>query len=500
MYDQLDRSAVKALRRRGRKKTEIAEELGCNRKTVDRILESPTEKTYQREGAGSQVDRFKPDIERWLDASVPVERMLELVREVQEEPYRGSRSAFFARVKLFREAWKQERADRFVRFEGLPGEYAQVDWGEVRNFPFLRDEGLTRYFLAVRLKFSRLAYVEFTTNMVLETLIRGLLRACEFFGGVPWVFVFDNMKTVTVGRDDKKRPIWNPTFFKLMTELDCHPEACWPRSGNQKGAVESLVGWVKSSFMPERKFIDDADLARQCQEWLSRSNGSVSQAHGQVPLEVHRAEEQRKLTALNTTASQYGLFSTVQAGAESLISIDSNRYSVPVGYAGIALTGRLREHFIDFYHGDKQVARHRRRRGRQYRPIIEPEHFEPVFEKKPRARVMLYRDHLMDQDPSMAAYIAELCRRYRGAFGPHILQVYKLWRAYGGEQLGVACALASEHGAYGADYLASLLKAPRAVETLPSLDLVDFPSQAAIDRNLAAYEAYVERSGFSHGQ
>lgn len=499
MYDQLDRSAVKALRRKGRNYSQIAEELGCDRKTVKRILEAPTDKTYQRDGHGSQADRFKADIERWLEGNVPVARMLQLAREV-EEPYTGSRSAFFARVKQFRDAWKQAKADRYVRFEGLPGEYAQVDWGEIRNFPFVRREGETRYFLAVRLKFSRLVHVEFTTDMTLETLIRGLLRACEAFGGVPWVFVFDNMKTVTVGRDERKRPIWTPRFFKLMVELDAHPEVCWPNSGNQKGAVESLVGWVKSSFMPERQFLDDADLAQQCQEWVTRSNSSVSQAHGRIPLEVHRVEEREKLTKLTTTASDYGIFHTVKAGSESLISIDSNRYSVPVAYAGLPLTGRVREHFIDFYHGDKHVARHQRRRTRTYRPIMVPEHFEPVFEKKPRARVMLYRDHLMEQDPSLASYITELCRRYRGAFGPHILQIYELWRAFGGDQLGVACALASEHEAYGADYLASLLNAPRAVEVLPSLDLRQFPSQAAVDRNLAAYEAYVERTGHADGQ
>lgn len=498
MYDELDRSGIKALRRRGASYSEIARQMGCDRKTVKRILALPTEEKYEREGHSSQVDCFKEQIEKWLKDDTPVERMLELVRE-EEVPYKGSRSAFFARVKRIREVWEQGRADRFVRFEGLPGEYAQVDWGEVRNFPFLREEGQKRYFLALRLKYSRLSYVQFTTNMVLETLVRGMLRAFESFQGVPWNCVFDNMKTVTVGRDEHKRPIWNPKCFKFMTELDSHPEACWPQSGNQKGAVENLVGWVKSSFMPERKFLDDADLAHQCLEWQTRANGSVSQAHGRIPLEVHRQEEVQRLTPLKTTASDYGLFDLVTAGPESLISIDKNRYSVPVGYVGIALTARLREHFVDFYDGDKQVVRHQRRCSRMYRPIVVPEHFNPVFEKKPRARVMLYRDHLMQQDPSLASYITELCRRYRGAFGAHILQIYTLWRAYGGEQLGVACALASEHEAYGADYLASLLKAPRRVVALQKLNLPEFPSQATVDRNLAAYEAYVERTGYHDG-
>lgn len=493
MYNELDRSAVKALRKRGKKYNEIAAQMGCSRKTVKRIVETPTDQTYEREG-GSQVDRFKPQILEWLGNATPVQRMLELARE-EKDGYTGSRSTFYARVKEFREAWKHDRADRFVRFEGLPGEYAQVDWGEVRNFPFLRDPGQTRYFLAVRLKFSRMSYVEFTGDMTLETLIRGLLRAFQYFGGVPWICVFDNMKTVTIGRDEHARPIWNKCFFKFMIEIDSHPEACWPQSGNQKGAVENLVGFVKSNFMPERHFVDDADLARQAMEWRENSNNSISQAHGEIPADIHRKFEQRKLTPLSTTAADYGLLKPVKSGPESLITIDSNRYSVPVGYAEVPLNARIRERFVDFYADDKLVARHERRRRKVFRPIQIPEHFERVFEKKPRARVMVYRDHLMEQDTSLAGYISELCRRYRGRFGPHVLQIYQLWRTYGSDQLGVACALASEHEAYGADYLASLLRTPRPTDLQQCLDLGHVPLQADVDRDLQSYEVYVERTG-----
>ena len=495
MYRQLDRSGVKTLRKREKTQTEIAEQLGMNRKTVSRILKEPVDKQYERKESGSQVDRFKPQILEWLDKGTPVQRMLELAQE-EQAPYKGSRSAFFARVKAFREEWEHARADRFVRFEGLPGEYAQVDWGEVRNFPFLRDEGLTRYFLAVRLKFSRLVHVEFACDMRLETLLRILLRAFMAFGGVPWICVFDNMKTVTTGRDLEGRPIWNKQFLKFVADMDTHPEACWPYSGNQKGAVENLVGWVKSNFLPERHFLDDSDLARQAKEWMEKANGAVSQAHGEVPSAVHAQFERAKLTPLHTTAEDYGLFELVRSGPESLISIDSNRYSVPVGYAELPLTARVRERLIDFYSGEILVARHKRIHEKVYRPVVQPEHFEAVFKKKPRARVMVYRDHLIEQDPSVASYISELCRRNRGSFGPHILEMYGLLLRFGAEQLGIACALASEHAAYGSDYLVSLLNAPRPADYQTSLSLSGVPPQSDIDRELRAYEAYVERTGY----
>jgi len=222
----------------------------------------------------------------------------------------------------------------------------------------------------------------------------------------------------------------------------------------------------------------------------------VSQAHGEVPLDVWKAEECRRLEPLHTSASEYGVFHAVQSDKDSFVHIDSNRYSIPVGYAELPLTGRVRRDAVDFYDGDKQVAHWERRHGKHKKPFINPDHFNPVFEKKPRARVMLYRDHLIGQDPSIHAYVAELCRRRRrDGFGSDIVELYRLWRAYGTEQMGVACALASEHGAYGAEYVLSLLKHPEASPRHSALLVAGAPGQDEVDRSLAVYDAYAEGRG-----
>ena len=157
---------------------------------------------------------------------------------------------------------EQAVADVPIRFEGLPGEYLQVDWGEIRHFPFTQQKPVTRYFLACRLKYSRWTWVIFTDNMRQETLFRGLVACFNALGFVPWVLVFDNMKTVTTGRDDQQQPIWHRSLLQLAAEFDFHPEACWPASGNQKGSVESLVKFVKINFLTGRSFVDDADSTR----------------------------------------------------------------------------------------------------------------------------------------------------------------------------------------------------------------------------------------------
>jgi transposase len=166
----------------------------------------------------------------------------------------------------------------------------QVDWGEIRAFPFTQQCRATRYFLACRLKYSRWTWVRWTQDMRQETLFRGLVDCFCLLGWVPWVLVFDNMKTVTAGRDgggtprpgracrparahpyreadDCGQPIWTPALLQLAGEFGFHPQACDPGAGNQKGSVESLVKWVKGNFLPGRIFADDADLRVQAAGW-----------------------------------------------------------------------------------------------------------------------------------------------------------------------------------------------------------------------------------------
>ena len=84
--------------------------------------------------------------------------------------------------------------------------------------------------------------VRWGTQMDLETLLRAMLEIVEGWGGVPWAWVFDNMKTVTLGRDAAGQPRWNPAFWRFATEVGCHPELCDPGAPQQKGSVESVAG------------------------------------------------------------------------------------------------------------------------------------------------------------------------------------------------------------------------------------------------------------------
>ena len=489
MLDVMERSAVKVLKRRGLTNVAIGAALGCHRTTVAAALEAPVETVRQRDRS-SHVDAWRSQIETWLARGTPVRRMLELARE-GDPPYAGSRSAFYARVGSIRETVARAAADAMIRFEGLPGEFLQVDWGEVRDVPFLRPDlqQQTRYFLAARLKHSRFMVVQFTKDMELETLIRGLLRVFERIGGVPWVCTFDNMKTVTTGRDVEGQPLWTPAFVKFATEIGFHPEVCAPGAANQKGSVENLVGFVKSNFLPERAFLDDADLVVQQDTWLERVNGEVSQAHQARPIEVLPAE-QAAFSPLTTTAADYGVLHLLKVTPESVIHLATNRYSVPVAYLGQTMVVRATAGAVRVFKDQALVAEHRRCYLRHKR-IRDRRHYEEVLQRKPRARVMLYRDELVAIGASVKSYVTTICRRMRDQLGPQVLELHRLWQAHGTAPFSAAVEALLVAQVFGAEYVGTLLTRPVADWTQAVTWLRGVPAQTTVDRDLALYERYV---------
>ena len=151
----MERSSIKLLKKRENTNTQIAQVLGRDLKTVKRALIEPANKEYYQPKRGSLVDSYEESIRQWLVEGLPVKVMIQKAIEDAENPYQGGRSIFYQRVQLIRRELKIGDGKAIWRFEGLPGEYLQVDWGEKRNFAFTEIPQDTRYCFFGRLKYSR---------------------------------------------------------------------------------------------------------------------------------------------------------------------------------------------------------------------------------------------------------------------------------------------------------------------------------------------------------
>src|SRR5919199_1769093 len=456
MLRQMERSTIKLLAKRGKSQRQIAKELGRSRTTIQRALHEPVDQAPAQRRRASQVDPDRPQIELWLQQGLSTVRMLELARSDPDRPYPGGRSVFNDMVRRIRLERDRLSADIPLRFEGLPTEYLQVDWGEVRQFPFSQQQPATRYFLTCRLKYSRWSWVRFTSDMRQETLLRGLSDCFLALGWVPWVLVFDNMKTVTSGRDAADQPIWTPALLHLASDFGFHPQACDPAAGNQKGSVESLVKWVNGNFLPGRTFQDEGDLAAQATSWQHQANTRPSAATGEPP-QVRLAAEARNGGSLPAIAQDYGFLVAGQVSAESLVAVAGNRYSVPVSYVRLTVTVRVHRERVRIWHDLECIADHPRAPNGAGQRVIDLAHFAPVLARKPRAKVMLYRQVLLDLGGLAGPFLQELSCRHRDRLGAEVLAVYVLYERYGQAELLAAMELAAQAGSYDAAALESVL-------------------------------------------
>jgi len=142
------------------------------------------------------------------------------------------------------------------------------------------------------------------------------------------------------------------------------------------------------------------------------------------------------------------------------------------------------------------VAVHPRQFGRGVRVIV-PEHFEPVFAHKPRARIMVYRDWLVGLSTSAADYITQLCRKRYAEMDAQIVALYQLAQHHTRADFLAAVELAYEQQTFGAEYVQTLVTKQRISTTSlanPSEVLARFPEtapQRLVERDLQVYEQYV---------
>ena len=303
----VDRRAVQQMLGAGLTVGEVARHFGISVRTVRRIRKEPpiesasdTESRGRRRVGRPPVSEAVRDRMRALRLADPVAPRLEVLRQLREEGVRLGESTFY---RLLADG-KQKRV----------------------------------HFAASRLKYSRWVHVVVVPNERIEALVRPLLDGFACSGGVPLAVVFDQAKTVVVGREDG-RPVWNATLAQVAIDYGFAVELCAPRSPEQKGSVENLVGFVKRSFFRARRFLDlEEELPRQLQEWLVETNEvRASRATGVIPAERLEAEQER-MRPLATPPADYGLRFPVHVGPTALVSFQEVRYAMPAAACGLPAT------------------------------------------------------------------------------------------------------------------------------------------------------------------
>jgi len=357
----------------GLSKSAIARKLGVTRRTVQRYAKTGT-RASRYGPRPSRPGPLAPYVAylRGRLSDYPELSAVRLLAELRPLGFTGG----YTTVKDFVRMHRPRLPVAFeTRFEVDPGEQAQVDFATFQT-PFG-----TVYALLIVLSWSRALWVRFSVHQDELTVLGGLHRAFEAFGGVPRTLLFDRMKTAVVGAEADGTAIFNAELARFARHCGFTPRACRPYRAKTKGRVERSVAYLRDSFFYGRTFRDLADLNNQCATWLHQTaNARVHATTHAVPA-TRLLEEQPHLRPLS--AEPYVPLVTVgrRITRDGFISYNGNDYSVPDGFAtqgtqGTQGTRATREVVVRatltelrLFHDDTLIATHPLLDGRGARQL-----------------------------------------------------------------------------------------------------------------------------------
>ena len=369
---------IKDMHSNGMSIVDIALKTGYSEKTVRKWLRSDQPPRYRRPKRPSKLDPYKDYIMRRMGEGVFNCEIL--FRELQDKGYPGGRTILKDFVAPFRAQFKVQAVRRF---ETKPGEQAQMDWGYLGEFQL---DGRRRkvWCFTLVLGYSRLLSAHCTTSMDLETVLLGHQKCFEQAGGVTRHIVYDNMKTVTIGRDSRNRPVWQSRFSEFALYYGFKPRAHRPYHPQGKGKVERSVGYIKQNFCPGRRFEDLTDLNRQLSHWVNRvANRRIHGTTGERPVDRVQGESLRMLPERSFDTHIRFKRKVSRDGYVSYLGV---LYSVPWAYCGgqVHVEERIDSELVFWWHG-RQIATHTMARDGTRR-VSNPDHETGLIEAQRQNR------------------------------------------------------------------------------------------------------------------
>jgi transposase len=433
MLNSMSHLKIHHLRQAGLCKRAIAVQVGCSVRTVYTVLAGPP--PTQAEIAAGCMARTKPQgrpsrvrtLRDTIEAMLSQKRDLpvtEILRRLHSEHgYTGSDSPVYKLVHQVRPAKPMGSPE--LRFDGLPGEFVQFDFGQVK-IHFRDGTGMKVRFFTGVLKYSRFRHVEIVPDERAETLARGTVACFAAWGGAPKQWVYDNPTTVWYNREQQ---IAHPYLRQLLGAYNALIEATTPGCPNQKGSVENNVKFVKNGFFLCRSFDNEADMHRQLAEWLQEINHvRRSAATDEIPA-TRLAHEQERLAArsLADTRENWAMIETSTVMPTGLVRWNGAAYSVPPQYLGAPATLLVREHTIEIdVNGTRCTHPRQDHTGRISRL---PEHSlaQVAITTERRKKTYAMRQHLFDMGPAAITFCEQIIMAHPGnGWYPDIHRLYDI--------------------------------------------------------------------------
>lgn len=364
---------------------QIARELHHARRTVRKAIHDPSPPQYTRVvlTAKPVLDPFAAIIDRWLDDDLSSPKKQRHTarriyhRLVEEHGFSGGEST----VRRYVRQRRPREREVYIPLEYDPGSDAQCDFGSA----YVVMEGKLEevQLFCLRLCYSTRPFVMAFPHQKQEAFFEGHVAAFDFLGGVPGTIWYDNLslavKNLVKGKGHRIQEL--ESFIAFRSHYLFQSRFCNPGEAHEKGLVENLVGYARRNFLvpvPRVSSFQELNelLLERCLREDRRRLRGKAKAIGELWL-----EEKAKLLHLPEHAYPCCKVCTVKPNSLSLVSFQTNRYSIPVTVAEDKLTLKAFVDRVEISAREKIVAVHCRSYGR-HEDILDPLHYLPLLKER----------------------------------------------------------------------------------------------------------------------
>jgi transposase len=356
----------------------IASQLHVHHRTIRRVLDQDGRPRRTR-SSKRKIDAFVPFIQDTLAnyPSIAASRVYEMLKE---RGYQGKDG-------MVRHVVTEERGRRqpeaFLRLSTLPGEQAQVDWGHFGQIKCGKATRMLSAFVIV-LAHSRALYLRFYVSQNSANFMHGHELAFQWFGGIPRVCLYDNLKAVVIERSGRAIR-FNDQFLEFANHCRFEARPVNVARGNEKGRVERAIRYVRTNFFTAREFKTLADLNEQALHWCETT--ALERAWQQDSTRTIKQallEERSQLLPLRETSYPCQERQEVVVGKSPYVRFDLNDYSVPHTAIKKTLVVMATVDTVRVIDGQEVIATHYRSydKGQQ---IENPAHIEELIKAKAQA-------------------------------------------------------------------------------------------------------------------
>jgi transposase len=447
---------------------------GISRGSVKKIMSFSVPPGYRRTATikRPKLDGFTGFIDQWLIEDLSchrkqrhtAKRVFERLRD--EHEFKGG----YTTVKNYIREHSRRNREMFVPLSHAPG-HAQADFGEARVV--IGGVEQTTHFFALDLPHSDACFIRAYPAAVSEAWVDGHVHAFEFFGCIPQSILYDNDRCLVakiLPDGTRKRAKLFSGFLSHYLIADRYGR---PGKGNDKGAVEGLVGFARRNFMvPIPRFPTWDALNLWLMEQCRKRQLDVLRGHSES-IGQRLLRDLEAMAALPASPFDACDQAAGQVNSQSLVRYKTNDYSVPVAYGhrDVWLRGYVDEVVIGC--GGAIIARHPRCWEREDM-IFDPIHYLPLLEQKIGAldqAAPLENWELPDEFATLRRLMEV---RMIKAGRREYVQVLRLLETFDIEDLHVAVKTALRMGAIGFDAIKHIVLC-QVERRPPKLDLDVYP-------------------------